>query len=80
MCAISFKDGHTRDQFGQLLMQKGIESYGVCATLHHLLIIGLFINSCGPDSLRFRPALIFQPKHAQIALNIFEDALKNYSS
>lgn len=38
--------------------------------------VGIMIGPCGADSIRMRPALIFQPKHANIFLNILESVLK----
>ena len=78
-CAISFKDQKTRDEIATLLMQKGkIAGINVGLFLVSDFLTGVFINSCGTDSLRFRPALIFQPKHANILLNIFEEVVKDY--
>ena len=37
------------------------------------ILLGFMVGTCGKDSIRFRPALIFQPKHA----NMFIDALDN---
>ena len=34
---------------------------------------------CGSDSIRFRPALIFQPKHAHFLMNAFDDVLRDLS-
>jgi len=36
---------------------------------------GVQVGGCGDVSVRFRPALIFQPRHVDIFLNIFEDVL-----
>ena len=38
--------------------------------------VGVIADSCGPASLRFRPALIYQPKHAKITLNVLEDVIR----
>jgi len=38
---------------------------------------GIKVGGCGEASVRFRPALIFQPKHVHVFLSIFEDVLKN---
>ncbi|CAH1793931.1 unnamed protein product [Owenia fusiformis] len=37
---------------------------------------GIHTGGCGDNSLRFRPMLIFQEKHANIALDTFETTLK----
>jgi len=36
---------------------------------------GVQMGGCGDYTIRFRPALIFQPHHVDIFLNIFEDVL-----
>ena len=36
---------------------------------------GIQLGGCGDVTVRFRPALIFQPKHVDIFLNTFEDVL-----
>lgn len=38
---------------------------------------GLQIGACGEASIRFRPALIFAPKHVDITLSILDDILKS---
>lgn len=38
---------------------------------------GLQIGACGESSIRFRPALIFEPKHVDIVLNILGAILKS---
>ncbi len=42
-----------------------------------VIFLGILSGSCGHNSLRFRPALIFQPYHANILLNIFDHILKD---
>uniref|UniRef100_A0A915IKH9 Uncharacterized protein n=1 Tax=Romanomermis culicivorax TaxID=13658 RepID=A0A915IKH9_ROMCU len=37
---------------------------------------GLQLGVCGERAIRFRPALIFEQKHADVALNIIEDSLR----
>jgi len=37
---------------------------------------GVEATGSGSQSVRFRPALVFAPKHASQLLNIFEDSLK----
>lgn len=44
--------------------------------IHKIRQKGIMVGPCGADSIRFRPALIFQPKHANIFLNILDDVLK----
>jgi len=39
---------------------------------------GLQISGVGDMTVRFRPALIFQPKHANMFLEGFERVLKDY--
>lgn len=39
---------------------------------------GVMMYGCGETSIRFRPALILLPKHANLFLNIFEDVLKSF--
>lgn len=34
------------------------------------------VGSCGSVSIRLRPALIFQPRHAHVFLDICEGVLK----
>merc|ERR550534_1401405 len=36
---------------------------------------GVQVGGCGDAAIRFRPALIFQPNHVDVFLNIFEDVL-----
>ena len=36
---------------------------------------GVLIGGCGESTIRLRPALIFEPKHAEIMLEKFEDVL-----
>merc|ERR1712223_599459 len=36
---------------------------------------GVLIGGCGEKAIRIRPALIFEPKHAEIMLEKFEDVL-----
>ena len=36
---------------------------------------GVLIGGCGDSTIRIRPALIFEPKHAEIMLEKFEDVL-----
>lgn len=38
--------------------------------------IGFMVGPCGETSIRFRPSLIFQPKHAHLFLDGFESVLK----
>lgn len=38
---------------------------------------GVKLGGCGDRSVRFRPALIFQPRHVDVFLNTFEDILRN---
>ena len=38
---------------------------------------GVQIGGSGPTSVRFRPALIFQPHHAEILVDITADVLKS---
>lgn len=37
---------------------------------------GVLVGTCGTNTLRFRPALIFQPHHADIVLDTLESAVK----
>lgn len=49
MCAISFKDGHTRDKFGHLLMQKGTIVYMHACVVDSSNIICLYctlVHAC----------------------------------
>jgi 4-aminobutyrate aminotransferase/(S)-3-amino-2-methylpropionate transaminase len=41
-----------------------------------LKLIGVQAGGCGDNAIRFRPALIFQPKHANIFFDKFETVLK----
>lgn len=36
---------------------------------------GLLIGLCGPQTIRFRPALVFQPHHSNLAVDILNDTL-----
>ena len=38
---------------------------------------GVNCGGCGENAIRLRPALIFQPKHANIFLEKLEKVLKN---
>jgi len=38
---------------------------------------GVLIGGCGESTIRLRPALIFEPKHAEIMLEKFEDVLSD---
>lgn len=72
-------DCHTVDLRSKLIktmMNKGL--LYVNALLYCLFshCVGFVIQPCGQNSIRFRPALIFQPKHAVMFLGEFEDALK----
>lgn len=40
---------------------------------------GVLIGGCGEKAIRLRPALIFEPKHAEIMLEKFEQVLKSLS-
>lgn len=46
------------------------------ALVHSMRQKGVQTSGCGVHSIRLRPMLIFQPKHAEIYLNILEQALK----
>jgi len=37
---------------------------------------GVEATGCGSQSLRFRPSLVFQPKHAALLLGILDDTIK----
>lgn len=37
---------------------------------------GLHIGGCGDNTVRFRPALIFEQKHADLSIEILEKSLK----
>lgn len=41
---------------------------------------GVLIGGCGESTIRLRPALIFEPKHAEIMLDKFEDVLKSMTN
>ncbi len=41
-----------------------------------LLEQGVIVGTCGESSIRLRPALIFEPKHAEIFLDRLERAIK----
>jgi len=41
----------------------------------HLRDLGLHMGGCGADSIRFRPALIFNDSHSNLALEILDSAL-----
>jgi len=41
---------------------------------------GVLIGGCGEKSIRFRPALIFEPKHAELMLEKFDDVLTQMST
>ena len=36
---------------------------------------GVLIGGCGEAAIRLRPALIWEPKHAEILIEKFEDVL-----
>ena len=40
---------------------------------------GVLIGGCGESTIRLRPALIFEPKHAEIMLEKFRDVLNEMS-
>ena len=42
-----------------------------------LRVAGVNCGGCGERSIRLRPALVFQPKHAEIFLEKLETVLKN---
>lgn len=44
--------------------------------LNKCLANGLHVGGCGDAAIRFRPALIFSTKHAEIALDILDKSLK----
>ena len=46
--------------------------------LYKLKQKGVQCGGCGEKSIRLRPALIFEAKHAAVFLNIFEDVLKQF--
>ncbi len=37
--------------------------------------VGVFVGTCGNNSIRFRPALIFQEKHANLFIEILNEIL-----
>jgi 4-aminobutyrate aminotransferase/(S)-3-amino-2-methylpropionate transaminase len=39
---------------------------------------GIQTGGCGDKSIRLRPALVFEKKHAEIVLDRFENVLKNF--
>ncbi|GBP30669.1 4-aminobutyrate aminotransferase [Eumeta japonica] len=41
--------------------------------------IGILGGACGENGIRLRPALIFEPKHANIYLDALRSALKDLS-
>ncbi|GAB6033124.1 hypothetical protein CHUAL_012734 [Chamberlinius hualienensis] len=45
--------------------------------LEKLRYNGIYIGACGYMTVRFRPALVFQTKHAEIVLDRFEQTLSN---
>ena len=65
------------DKLIHKIRQKGNYDVLVVTTVMKLYIhIGIMVGPSGVDSIRFRPALIFQPKHANIFLNVLDDVLK----
>lgn len=44
--------------------------------LYELKQLGILVGVCGPDSVRLRPALTFNEKHAEIFLDRLREALK----
>ena len=43
------------------------------------VLLGFYIGGSGNQSIRFRPALIFQPSHANMFLEAFEKVLNEKS-
>ena len=42
-----------------------------------LRMLGVHVGGCGEAAIRLRPALVFQPHHANIVLQKLEDVLKS---
>jgi len=45
--------------------------------LNELRNKGVQLGYCGDTTIRFRPALIFEPVHAEICLNTIDEVMKN---
>ena len=41
---------------------------------------GLVLGPCGPRSIRMRPTLVFEKRHAQETLHLLEKVMTEYSS
>lgn len=48
--------------------------------VHHLWSNGLAAHGCGDHSLRFRPALIYTDRHAELTYDIIDDTLNKLKS
>uniref|UniRef100_A0A0N4Z3W0 (S)-3-amino-2-methylpropionate transaminase n=1 Tax=Parastrongyloides trichosuri TaxID=131310 RepID=A0A0N4Z3W0_PARTI len=44
--------------------------------IEHSCNLGLHVGGCGDNSIRFRPALVYEKKHAEITLDIINQAIK----
>ena len=46
--------------------------------LARLRRLGVHAGGCGEAAIRLRPALVFQPRHADIVLQKLEDVLQSF--
>lgn len=80
--AINCKDGALRDSVISKLREKGIRKKICFFTKINFIVFVFFIllgiqsGGCGDLAIRFRPALIFEEKHANIFLDKFRQVLK----
>lgn len=90
LCAISFASEQLRNEIVRKFLNKGtnhsptpppkqaqLKRSSICfSSLASASLSGVVVVGCGTEGIRFRPPLIFQPRHANILLNIFNDILK----
>jgi len=72
------KTSADRDKIIAQALKKGNILYLFLYILIKCQFIGLQIGACGDATIRFRPALIFQPKHVEIGLGILNDIAKTF--
>lgn len=77
-CAVDCPDAATRDAVVTASRNKG--QYGAPGLLAAKSLVGFHLGGCGDQSIRFRPALIFQLSHASMFLDGFEKVLSEKAS
>ena len=78
-CAFDMPNASTRDKYVAQMRNAGqIERVLWLSSTSLSFFVGIQMGSCGDVAVRFRPALIFSEKHAQIVLDKMQQVAKTF--